>query len=185
VFNKKIIIVGKSGSGKDYLMDSLDKENMVKCLKYTTRPIRKNEKHNITYHYTNNKKFEHYIKNNEMVIYQKIEITSSLDKPIWYYGITLDNFNTSDFMVMTPHEINSYLKNNQRDSIFVIYLDIDKDVRKKRVINRNDHSDSVSRRFIGDDIDFKDFNIYDLQITDTFFDTSNIIDIIKNSIKRL
>jgi cytidylate kinase len=88
-------------------------------------------------------------------------------------------------MVMTPHEINSYLKNNQRDSIFVIYLDIDKDVRKKRVINRNDHSDSVSRRFIGDDIDFKDFNIYDLQITDTFFDTSNIIDIIKNSIKRL
>ncbi len=48
---EKLIILGKSGSGKDYLMRKLVEKNLVGCLKSTTRPQRKNEIQGITYNF--------------------------------------------------------------------------------------------------------------------------------------
>ena len=40
VKNEKVIILGKSGSGKDYLMRKLVERGLKGCLKWTTRPQR-------------------------------------------------------------------------------------------------------------------------------------------------
>lgn len=180
--NKKIIIVGKSGSGKDYFMNKLEEKGYKKCLKWTTRPIRKNETQDITYHFTDNKNFENNIDSDNILIYQKFIIDSDENKPLWYYGITKELFDKCDFVMLTPYEINLLYKKCNTENIFVVYLDIDKNVRKKRVMNRKDYNDSVDRRFKNDDIDFKDFNKYNLLVKETFFDVDNILENIKKTL---
>lgn len=179
MLDKKIIIVGKSGSGKDYFMNRLDEKGYKKCLKWTTRPIRKNESQNITYHFTDNETFENKIESNNILIYQRFVIDTNENKPIWYYGITNELFEECDFVMLTPHEINLLFDNYDRNNVFVVYLDIDKEVRKKRVMNRKDYNDNVNRRFENDDIDFENFNKYNLLVKETFFDVDSILDDIK------
>ena len=50
---EKVVILGGSGSGKDYLMRKLAEKGMKPCLKWTTRPIRKFEKQGINYNFVN------------------------------------------------------------------------------------------------------------------------------------
>ncbi len=40
---EKVVLLGKSGSGKDYLMRKLVEKDMLGCIKTTTRPQRKHE----------------------------------------------------------------------------------------------------------------------------------------------
>ena len=75
---------------------------------------------------------------------------------------------------MTPGEI-SQIDEITRKGCFVVYLDIDRSIREKRIIKRNDNNDSVIRRLDADDLDFLGFKDYDLKITDPEFDVESII----------
>ena len=48
------------------------------------------------------------------------------------------------------------------------FIDIPKDIRKSRLLNRND-ADSVDRRLQTDSEDFNDFKDYDIRITNCDF----------------
>lgn len=177
MYHKKIIIVGKSGSGKDYIMNQLEKNGFKRCIKWTTRPIRKNEINGTTYHFTDNDNFIKNIKEDNFIVKQKIIISSSPSKPIWYYGITNNEFNKSDFMMMTPFEINELKQHKDINKIaFIIYLDIDKKIRESRVLERSDYNDSLKRRFKKDDIDFKDFEDYHLIIKNPEFKIEEVLE---------
>ena len=65
---EKLIILGKSGSGKDYLMRKLVEKGLKGCLKMTTRPQRKFEKQGITYNFVNDNQFTELIKENKFLI---------------------------------------------------------------------------------------------------------------------
>ena len=43
--HEKLIILGQSGSGKDFLMRKIVKKDLIGCIKTTTRPQRKHEIH--------------------------------------------------------------------------------------------------------------------------------------------
>lgn len=180
--NKKIIIVGKSGSGKDYLMDNLSNKGFKRCLKWTTRPIRPNEKQGITYHYTDNNNFEENIDNNKMVVFQKFNISTIKGNPLWYYGITKEEFSKSDFMMLTPYELSLIHDDKQLKNCVIVYLDIPRSIREKRVLERIDYSDNLKRRFDNDDRDFYGFNTYDIKITDPEFSVDKIIHEVKKAI---
>jgi dephospho-CoA kinase len=65
---------------------------------------------------------------------------------------------------MTPSGI-AKLHQEDRSESFILYLDIDLEVRRARMQNRND-ADSVERRLKTDSEDFSDFVNFDLSITD-------------------
>jgi guanylate kinase len=174
---EKLIILGKSGSGKDYLMRKLVEKGLKGCLKMTTRPQRKFEKQGITYNFVNDNQFTELIKENKFLAYQTFNVTPEGRNPeTWYYGVTLEEFNESQVFIMTPGEF-SNIDEDTRKKCFVVYLDIDKSVRESRLFKREDRNDSVIRRLESDDIDFQSYNDYDLKITDPEFTADDVYDL--------
>jgi guanylate kinase len=169
---EKLIIVGPSGSGKDYLRRGLIKKNLKYSPKFTTRPKRENETDGVDYHFISNEEFERLNKNEEIKVYQSFKIVDQT----WNYGITTENFICNQLFIMTPHEI-SQLTDKDLSGCFLVYLDIPMDVRRKRLFRRNDKNDSIERRLKSDEDDFKNYNLYDLKITDSDFDADSIYDL--------
>lgn len=172
--NEKVIILGKSGSGKDFLLRRLSEKGLKSCLKWTTRPKRKFEKQGITYNFVDDSEFLQSINENKFLTYQEFEVTPEYSDPEkWYYGITMDEFESSQVLIMTPGEFDD-VSEEQRKSCFVVYLDIDRKVRESRLHTREDKNDSIKRRLDSDEIDFKNLSDYDLRITDPEFNADDV-----------
>jgi guanylate kinase len=177
VKNEKVIILGKSGSGKDYLMRKLVERGLKGCLKWTTRPQRKHEQQGITYNFVSDSLFTESINENKFLAYQTFYVTPEGREPeTWYYGVTLQEFNESQVFIMTPGEFNN-LTPEMRKGCFVVYLDIDRRVRESRLLGRQDKNDSITRRLDADDIDFQEYKDYDLKITDPEFSSDDVYDL--------
>lgn len=166
---KKIIIVGPGASGKDYLFDYLSK-HFTRGIKTTSRPKRDGEIENYTYYYTDNEWFNASIKfdfdeDDKIIIWQHFE------KQDWYYGYTKKELDNKKIFIMTPYEINNFY--GHLDNPFIIYMNIDREIRKKRLLNRSDE-DSIKNRLESDDKSFQDFDKYDIQITDPEFNCDEI-----------
>jgi len=174
---EKLIILAKSGGGKDFLMRKLVEKGLIPCLKWTTRPPRKFEKQGITYNFVNESLFTESINNNEFLVYQTFEVTPEGKNPeTWYYGVTNEEFQRAQVFIMTPGEFYN-INPELRKSCFVVYLDIDRSVRESRLFKRQDKNDSITRRLDADDIDFQSYNDYDLKITDPEFSADDVYDL--------
>jgi len=167
---KRIIIVGKGGSGKDHMRKKLEEAGFRYCVSHTTRPPRDEEIYGKDYYfissdaaadeYINNDKFYEYVIFNE-----------------WIYGTSKDEFYTSNLFIMTPSGL-AKMKQEDRIESFVVYLDIEENIRKSRLLSRND-ADNVDRRLGADTQDFIEFKDYDFLVSDPFF--NNIYEIINKS----
>ena len=163
--NEKFIIVGKSGSGKDFLLKGLIDKGERYAPKVTTRPIRKGEVNGLEYDFIDNQQFQFLIEEKRIKVQQKFIINGQN----WNYGITVENFNRHNLFIMTPYEI-TQLSDDDRKGCFIVYLDIDENTRRKRISSRFDNNDSIDRRIAADDQDFLYFDTHDLKISDPNFD---------------
>ena len=174
---EKLIILGKSGAGKDFLMRKLVEKGLKPCLKWTTRPPRKFEQQGITYNFVDNSNFLKSINENSFLSYQTFEVTPEKSSPeTWYYGITKEEFTNSQLFIMTPEEFKC-IQPEERKGCFIVYLDIPRDIRESRLFRRKDKNDSIKRRLDADDDDFKEFLDYDLKITDPDFTAEDVYDL--------
>lgn len=174
---EKCIIIGPSGSGKDFLVRKLVEKGLKSGIKMTTRPKRKHEVQGITYDFINESNFLDKIKLNEFLCYQKFTVTPLNKEPeIWYYGLTKEEFENSQVFIMTPGEF-SNITPEQRKECFVVYLDIDRSIRESRLFKREDKNDSIRRRLDADEEDFKDLTDYDLKVRDPEFTADDIYDL--------
>lgn len=172
--SEKLLVLGKSGSGKDYLVRKLVEIGLKPSIKWTTRPMRKFEKQGITYNFVDDNKFKESINNGDFLAYQVFNVTpEGRDPETWYYGITNEEFQNSQVMIITPEEFEK-ITPEVRKGCFVVYLDIDRETRKRRIQGRGDKNDSVERRLDADEDDFKSFNDYDLRVTDPDFTADDI-----------
>lgn len=169
---EKIILTGGSGSGKDFLLRGLIKKELKYSPKFTTRPKRHLETDGIEYNFIDNQKFSDLQSLEQIKVYQSFLI----GEDTWYYGVTKENFDNNQLFIMTPHEI-SQLSEEDLKGCFLVYLDIDMYIRRKRISNRNDNNDSIERRLQADEIDFKDFKNYDLKVTDSEFEAEWVYDL--------
>ena len=175
--NEKLIILGQSGSGKDFLMRNIVKKDLIGCLKMTTRPQRKHEIQWVTYNFVADWTFKEKIDNDEFLCYQTFNVTPEDREPeTWYYGITKEEFERAQVFIMTPGEFKC-IDPETRKNCFVVYLDIDRDIREDRILKRADKNDSVKRRLDADEEDFKDFGDYDLRVTDPDFTADDVYDL--------
>lgn len=164
---EKVILVGGSGSGKDFLLRGLVKLGLKYIPKFTTRPKRKLETEGVEYNFLTLEEYLKLKQDNLIKVYQEIPV----ELGTWYYGITNNTFYKSQVFIMTPNEIEQ-LNELELSKCFVVYLDIDEEIRRNRIGRRNDNNDSIERRIKADYEDFKDFKKYDLKITDSEFEAS-------------
>ena len=150
--NKRIILVGPGGSGKNYMAEKFERRGYVRCVTTTSRPPRINEKHGVDYYFEGKEFFEHY-KNQ---FYEIDEFNG------WLYGTLRDDFFEADLVLMTPRGIKN-LHPEDRSSSVVIYLNPPNEIIEQRLRARKD-ADSAERRMRTDAEDFADFKDFDIEI---------------------
>ena len=158
--HKRIILVGKAASGKDHLRKRFESRGFKYAVSYTTRPPREGEIDGKDYIFISDDEAKVLIESGffyEYVIFNG-----------WVYGTSVTQFHTDDLFIMTPAGI-SHIKPEDRASSFIIYTDIEMSTRMIRLANRNMPGDSMDRRIEADEVDFMEFNDYDLRITNEDF----------------
>lgn len=153
----KIIIVGKGGSGKDFLRKKFEARGFKYCVSYTSRPKRNNEKDGLDYKFVT----EDFFNNNVHRFYEIADFNG------WKYGRTIEDFEKSSLLIMTPGGIRN-IKPEHRKKCLIIFLDVEREILKQRLLERKD-ADDVERRLLADDLDFLEFSDFDIKITNPDF----------------
>jgi guanylate kinase len=157
----RIILCGKAASGKDHLRKILEGRGFNYGVSYTTRPPRKGEVDGKDYYFLEENEFKTLIE--QGFFYEHVTFNG------WYYGTSKEQwFNTDDVFIMTPSGIGKLHAADRKQS-FIIFIDIPTDIRRERLSERNDNSDSIERRLAADDADFSTFTDFDIRITDHNF----------------
>ncbi len=154
---KRLIIVGKGGSGKDHLRKMLVEKGFRYCISHTTRPIREGEENGKDYWFISSSQLPFLVEK----FYEAVYFNH------WFYGTSFDEFYSSNLFIMTPKGI-AKLKPEDRVESIVLYLNIDEETRKKRLEERRD-ADDVKRRLEADFHDFSDFTDFDFEVNDPNF----------------
>lgn len=165
----KIVILGAGGSGKDYLAQYLINMGFKKNIAYTTRPEREGEVNGEDYHFIMPDDFEGRIQENYWHEYN----TFIPDKR-WYYGSSKKQYEECDVFLKEPRGV-SLLNGSERNECLIIYINIDEDIRRKRMSNRKKNDDDIERRITSDRKDFENFTDYDLLITSENFVCSDVL----------
>ena len=157
----RIILVGKAASGKDHLRKILEGRGFKYGVSYTTRPPRSGEIDGKDYYFLEESEFQSLVE--QGFFYEYISFNG------WLYGTSKDQWNqTDDIFIMTPSGIGKIHAADRKHS-FVIYIDIPQEIRRNRLMGRNDNNDSIERRLEADERDFLNFTDFDIKITDHNF----------------
>ena len=155
----KIAIVGPGASGKDYLRKKMQDRGLVFGVSCTTRPAREGEIHGKDYYYLTEEEFDQGIKNGLFVEWQEFNN--------WKYGLMKPEFERCDVMILNAEAVD-LLEPEYRNRLFVIYIDVDREIRLKRLQERIDF-DNPERRIMEDDKQFRNFSDFDCRITNDDF----------------
>ena len=151
-----LTISGKSASGKNFVARKLEEYGYKTIVTYTTRPKRKGEKQDITYHFISDEEFNQKIDEGFFAEW-KSYITN---EGIWYYGSSLEDIENADnksVIILTPQGYRDIKEKLPDKNIACIYLYENIDTMKKRLSKRGDDPKEVERRIKSDLEDFKNF----------------------------
>lgn len=151
-----LVIVGKTASGKDTIVNKLTSSyGYKKIVTYTTRYMRPNEKQDITYHYISEDEFFQKIDNGFFAEWKAYNTKYGT----WYYGTSLEDLENTDdktVIILTPdgyRDVVKRLKNKPKS----VYIYANNSTIKERLISRGDNKDESQRRIEHDNFDFKGF----------------------------
>lgn len=149
------ILVGKSGSGKDYTSKLLQNKGNRPIILYTTRPIRSNEKDGIDYHFVSEQEFINMIDNNELVSYNSYNTVFG----IWYYGIKKEVLDYDYVIVLDIKDVDNFINYYGKENTKVVLIKCSDDIRMQRAMKRdkNFNEDEWYRRLKDDEIKFKKY----------------------------
>lgn len=150
-----IVLIGKSGSGKDAILNFLTEYlKYNKVIVYTTRPKREYEVDGKDYHFISDEEFNKFMDSNKFVEYSFFNN--------WWYGTLREDVENTEFpiIICNPVSIND-LKNNFDCKI--IYIKAEDKIRYIRQISRGDdiieiglrtEREKVMYQKIEDNVDF-------------------------------
>ena len=157
--HSKIALVGAGASGKDFLRSKFQDRGFVYGVSSTTRPPRNGEENGVDYYFLTDEEFNEGIENELFVEWQEFNN--------WKYGLVKPEFERCDIMILNAEAVD-LLEPEYRDRLFVIYTDIDRQVRLDRLNARGDF-DNPERRIAEDDKQFRNFSNFDCKITNEDF----------------
>lgn len=148
-----VTIIGKTASGKDKIVNELvSKHGFKKVITYTTRPMRKGEQQDITYHFISEEDFKQKI-NEGFFAEWKSYITAD---GVWYYGTALEDLKNGEYnsvIILTPDGYRDVVNKLSKNPI-AIYIYANNTTIKKRLLKRGDNPNEAQRRLEHDNEDF-------------------------------
>lgn len=148
-----IVLIGKSASGKDTILNKLIENGYKKIITYTTRPMRKNETQDKTYHFISEGEFKNKVEDGFFVEW-KSYITNN---GVWYYGSAKEDYDKSDdktLVILTPDGYRDII-NSLGYRPKSIYIYANNSTIRGRLQKRGDDKNEVIRRIEHDNEDFK------------------------------
>lgn len=150
-----LIIMGKTASGKDLVVSRLVSDyGYKKMVTYTTRPMRKGEVPDVTYHYISEADFFEKVSAGFFAEYRKYDTIHGT----WYYGSAKKDYEVDSdktVVILTPSGVKEVLGVLDRKPT-IIYLYANIRTVKERLIKRGDDNAEAERRVMRDIADFKD-----------------------------
>lgn len=159
----KLLIIGKSASGKDTLASILKKKYGLKVLlSYSTRPPREDDKIEPKHIYVTN---EEYLNTNRNDIMAHSTLYG------YEYWSTKEQFNNCDIYVIDPSE--AIKIRNQFKNVIIVAVITDDDILKRRIKDRGDSdTDLINKKLAEDEITHKN----DKEIADVIIYNNGTID---------
>lgn len=160
--NKKIVIVGKGASGKNFLLKRLESRGFRHLVSHTTREMRPGETDGVEYHFTDREGFDKMISEGKLIEFQTFNGN--------LYGSSVDEWEKSDVMILAPQGVGNIKTLGLRSGCFIIYIDVPYEVRKGRLEARGCCTpEDIEERLESDEKEFDGFTEYDLRVTDPEF----------------
>lgn len=168
ILDKRIILVGRSASGKDFFKDFLVDKGYIPSVSHTTRPIRDGEVNGETYEFISEEDFMFMVSNDQFFEHKLFNA--------WGYATSQLMWDTAEVFIFTPSGINDIPTKELENSVLV-YFDIPIDTRIERMEKRSD-ADSIDRRLKADNEDFKDFSKFHIRVSNPNFDPEKLLKLI-------
>lgn len=186
-------LMGKSSSGKDSIYNRLleDKEiNLKPVVIYTTRPMRQQEIHGTTYHFTDEESLNRLQKEGKVLECRAYHTVHG----VWYYFTVEDEQFDRPENILMIGTLESYekLRGHFKERVVPILITVEDKERLFRAIHREERQENpsyaeVCRRFLADEKDFSKENIEKNHITNIFENQilEECVEDIKNFIKNV
>lgn len=181
-----IVLLGKSGAGKDTLASDLNRnyESLVLCVSTTSRPMRINETQGIHYNFVSSEEFLNKIRNSEMIEYRSYETKFNGVDNIWYYGTEKTAIKNGSVLVLDLHGLITLKSALTNINVISFYLDCSDEERKRRAQERGSFCEEEwNRRLIDDNIKF-DINEIRKHVN-YIIDADASSDIVFNNVKKI
>lgn len=153
---KIFVIMGKSSTGKDSLLNLMVEQGYKRVVSHCSRPKRSNEIANRDYHFVKYQQMVDMIDNNEFVETRSYNV---VDNQIWLYGISKNeidlNSDNNYISVVDGQGFKTLREYYGKENVIGIYLWISNRERLLRSLNRCKLDDKavleIIRRFKDDD----------------------------------
>jgi len=152
----RVILCGPSASGKDYARKMFETKGFRFGVSYTTRDPRPGEVDGLDYNFISKELFLQWDEEDKWLEWDKVKNSVNGVDQYDFYGTTKEQFEKFDLFIMTPSGIRD-IPEEYQNTFVVINFDIDKDIRAKRMNNREDWTeDKTVTRLAWEEEAFKD-----------------------------
>ena len=161
-----VCLMGKSATGKDFIMNNLIKEyGFKRVISHTTRPIRNGETDGKEYYFTSKEEFLGMAFDETFIETREYNIANG---EIWHYGLSKHEIDLTDdnkYVVILDFNglkaLERYLKDiEMEDRLISVYIEARAQVRLQRSLNRegemtDEQVKEILHRFEADEKDFE------------------------------
>ena len=153
------VVVGKSGVGKDTIINNYLKknDNITKVTQYTTRPMRAGEVNGKEYNFISDEEFDILLSENKFCCVEKYQVANG---DTWKYAVKIEDLKKYDNCILTCNP-KSIVKLNLLFNwceLTVIEIKAELIKRVERYLKRDNYTmenvNELVRRFIKDEEDF-------------------------------
>lgn len=164
-----LVLMGKSGSGKDAILKELEKRGFERVVTCTTRPMREGEVNGKDYYFLSQKDFISLQCNNQMIEYREYQTLVNGEPNVWYYGTSkrpLD-MNKDYAIILDKEGAENFAYYYGGNNCFLVYIDTTDEIREQRAISRGSFDKTEWDRRLKDDAKkFEAMDIFaDLTVT--------------------
>lgn len=152
------VVIGKSGVGKDTIINNYLKEHDIKkVIQYTTRPMRKNEINGREYNFISDEEFNKLLSERKLCCVEEYKVANG---DIWKYASKIEDLKKHNNCIVTcsPKSATKLNVEFKWNELTVIEIRANLNKRIERYLNRDEYTidvvNELVRRFINDESDF-------------------------------